>query len=420
MSACGGGGGSGSPPPPPPPPPPANQPPVVASVNGDKTGSVGYDFSYDATQSGATFSDPDGDTLTYSVSYAPGANGLSDANGVISGVPNAKGDITVTITADDGKGGSVSDSFIVAVTIQQTAVQAAFGGTIDLDNLENYANQTVPAYITKFNDGGNPISDAGATLGRVLFYDKALSIDDTVSCSSCHVQSLGFSDPDLVSGGVQGGVTFRHSMRLINTQFASETRFFWDERAASHEDQESQPIQDHNEHGFSGQNGRPDLAALITKLEGMTYYEELFRFVYLDPNITEARLQQALAQFVKSIHSFDSKYDAGRAQVSADTDVFPNFTADENAGKDMFLTPKGQGGAGCGMCHRAPEFDIVSNSNQNGIIGVANQPLEFDLTNTRAPTLRDLVNPNGGFNGPFMHDEITPRRRGLRYVSQSA
>ena len=139
-------------------------------------------------------------------------------------------------------------------------------------------------------------------------------------------------------------------------------------------------------------------------MEATEYYEELFRFAFLEPEISEEKIQLALAQFTKSIHSFDSKYDEGRSQVNADGDDFPNFTAQENAGKDLFLSTPNNGGAGCNACHRAPEFDIAPNSGQNGVIGVAETVGAFDLTNTRAPTLRDSVGPNGSSNGPFMHD----------------
>jgi cytochrome c peroxidase len=387
--------------------PAANNAPTVASANANQAAEVGIAFNYDATQGGNTFADIDGNTLTYTVSYNPAAQGLTDNSGVLSGTPSAEGTVTVTITANDGNGGTVNDSFdvvIAAANNGQTAIFAKFGGRIDLDNPANYANQTVPNYITKLNEGGNPITDAGATLGRVLFYDPALSIDDTVSCASCHSQSHGFSDPDIRSEGVENGLTGRHSMRLINTQFADEERFFWDERAASHDAQESQPLSDHNEHGFSGQDGRPDFDDLVTKLEALDYYQELFTLVYGDASVTEARLQSALAQFVKSIQSFDSKYDVGRAQVNNEQANFPNFTADENAGKALFLAAPNAGGAGCQGCHRAPEFDIRPNSDQNGVVGVAGFPNDFDFTNTRSPSLRDLVKPDGSSNGPFMHD----------------
>ncbi len=403
LAACGGGGGGDS--------TPAttvpvvttstNTTPAVANAIADQVANLGFDFSLDINN---VFSDADNDTLTLTVDFGADAKGLSLSGTTISGTANSTGTVTVTCTATDPNGASVSDTFEITVEIDQSAIDTVFGGNIDLENLENYANQTVPNYITKINDGGNPITDAGATLGRVLFYDTSLSTDGTTSCASCHLQSLGFSDSGIVSTGVEGGQTGRHSMRLINTMFADEEDFFWDERAPSHEAQESQPIQDHNEMGFSGQNGRPDLDDLIVQMEATEYYEELFRFVYLDPNITEARIQEALAQFTKSIQSFDSRYDEGRAQVNNNNAAFPNFTADENAGKTLFSQNPNNGGAGCQQCHRAPEFDIRPGSDQNGVIAVAGSNVDFDFTNTRSPSLRDMVGPGGSSNGPFMHD----------------
>ena len=257
------------------------------------------------------------------------------------------------------------------------AIKATFGTKIDPNNLANYAGQGKPTYINKDNTGGNGITNAKATLGRVLFYDKNLSIDNTISCGSCHKQQFAFGDNLISSPGVAGGTTARHSMRLANARFGAENKFFWDERAASLEIQTTMPIKDHAEMGFSGQTGRPAFVAVLTKLQGINYYNELFKFVYGDVSVTEARMQECLAQFVRSIQSFDSKYDAGRALVPNDGAAFPNFTAQENQGKQVFLTNaqfnaagvRIGGGAGCNACHNAPEFDIDPNSKNNGIIG---------------------------------------------------
>lgn len=295
-----------------------------------------------------------------------------------------------------------------------SAIVEVFGTKIDPNNLPNYAGQTIPNYIRKDNTGTNSITNEKAILGRVLFYDKNLSIDNTVSCASCHQQAFGFSDPTLASQGVQGGQTTRHSMRLINTRFSNEPKFFWDERAANLEAQVTTPIQDHAEMGFSGQNGRPNLAALLTKLGGIGYYQELFMLAYGSSTITEPRMQQALAAFIRSIQSFDSKYDLGRAQVGNDGAPFPNFTAQENLGKQLFLTPpvfdgtgtRINGGAGCQGCHQAPEFDIDPNSRNNGVIRPLTQGAGLELAITRSPTLRDAVNATGGSNGAFMHSGV--------------
>lgn len=284
-----------------------------------------------------------------------------------------------------------------------SAIERVFGDNIDLDNLYNYASPSIPGYIDKDNSAGREISDEGATLGRILFYDKQLSVNNTISCASCHQQSMAFGDPEQLSTGVNG-MTGRHSMRLINSRYADETEFFWDERANSLEDQTTQPIQDHIEMGFSGQNGDPDLNALIVKLEELDYYQELFTFVYGDANITEARMQSAMAQFIRSIHSFDSRYDLGRRQVNGNNQNFPNFTEEENQGKRLFMTAPGNGGAGCNGCHRAPEFDIDPNSDNNGVTTVANMMQNMDFTVSRAPSLRDLTKTDGSLNGPMMHD----------------
>ena len=292
------------------------------------------------------------------------------------------------------------------------AIEAAFGSSVDLNNLDNYANQSIPSYITKNNGNLNPVSDKGATLGRILFYDKKLSVNNTVSCASCHKQEIAFGDNIISSTGVNG-TTGRHSMRLINTRFAAESHFFWDERAVSLEIQTTMPIKDHGEMGYSGNDGDASFSDLIIKLNDVAYYKELFQFVYGSEEITENKMQLALAQFIRSIQSFDSKYDIGRATALNNNMPFVNFTTQENNGKNLFMTPpifnasgvRTGGGIGCAGCHQAPEFDIDSNSRNNGIIGKI-IGTGIDITNTRAPSLRDLVAPNGTLNGQMMHTGV--------------
>ncbi len=290
-----------------------------------------------------------------------------------------------------------------------TAVERVFAGTIDLENLPDYAGMTPPAYITRNNARGRTVTNAGATLGRVLFYDVALSRDFSVSCASCHQQELAFSDDARASAGLAGN-TLRHSMRLVNVRFADEPRMFWDKRAANLEDQTLQPVQDPVEMGFSGQGGDPGLDSLLTRLAGLDYYNELFAFVYGDTAVTEDRLRDALSQFVRSIQSFDSRYDEGRANAADDREPFANFTELENRGKELFVLPpnldsrnnRTGGGLGCAGCHRPPEFALDPATRNNGVIGTIGG-LEPDLTVTRAPTLRNVVRADGSPNGPHMH-----------------
>lgn len=291
----------------------------------------------------------------------------------------------------------------------ELTLEEVFGANIDLNNLPNFANQTVPRYIRKSNSGSAAITDAGATLGRVLFYDKRLSVDNTISCASCHKQDLAFGDDNQASVGV-AGETPRHSMRLVNVKFANEARMFWDERAASLEEQTTVPIQDHVEMGFSGEAPAPGIYDLLAKLSSLPYYNELFSFTYGDSAVTEARLQDALSQFIRSIQSFDSRYDEGRSQISDDRLPFPNFTPQENQGKELFFVPpalneqgwRTGGGLACAGCHRGPEFDIDPEMQNNGVVQtIAGGAL--DLSVTRAPSLRDVVKSDGSTNGGLMH-----------------
>jgi cytochrome c peroxidase len=308
-----------------------------------------------------------------------------------------------------GCSSKTTTSEITDNTLQPVDLSTYF--SIDFDALPNYANQDIPNYITKDNTpASNPITNDGAVLGRVLFYDTNLSVDNTVACASCHIQSEAFGDSNRASIGINGS-TSRHSMRLVNNRFANGNAFFWDKRAATLEAQTTQPIRDHIEMGFSGENGDMSFEDLITKLENIPYYPVLFSRSFGTETISEHRVQQALAQFVRSIQSFDSKYDQGRSLVGNNNQPFPNFSTLENTGKNLYNQPpifntngmRINGGVGCAGCHQAPEFDVDPNTLNNGVIGTIDA-LGTDLTNTRAPSLRDLVKQNGDTNGGFMHN----------------
>jgi cytochrome c peroxidase len=300
-------------------------------------------------------------------------------------------------------------------TITDTPVTFNFSSilNIDFNNLFNYDNQYIPIYINKDHTNGATISNEVATLGRVLFYDNKLSSDNSTSCASCHKQAFAFGDDNTVSIGANG-VTERHSMRLVNVRFSDEGKFFWDERATSLEIQTTMPIKDETEMGFSGINGQPNFNDLITKLEETEYYPSLFEFAFNSAEITELKIQTALTQFIKSIQSFDSKFDQGRINTNNNGQVFTNYTAEENQGKDLFLRPptfnnqgeRVNGGIGCASCHQAPEFSINPNVLNNGIISTISG-IGADQDITRSPTLRDIVKSNGSANGAFMHNALS-------------
>ena len=274
--------------------------------------------------------------------------------------------------------------------------------TIDIDNLLNYSDQNLPAYYQNLptnTPAGNPTTNIGATLGRVLFYDKALSINNSISCASCHMQSNGFTDSALLSLGFEGGKTGAHSMRLANAQYYLGLSFFWNKRASSLETQTTMPIQDPIEMGFDAAHG--GIASLIKKLSTIAYYQELFDLTYGSKTITENKMQDAMAQFIRSMNSVNSKFDEGFADrfnpnapgpgqgIGA---PFANYTTQENEGKILFLQPTINGGAGCAACHNPPSFSLAPNSLSNGL--TAGETVVF-----KSPSLKNV-----SFTGPYMHD----------------
>ena len=193
----------------------------------------------------------------------------------------------------------------------------------------------------------NPVTDAGAALGRVLFYDTRLSADGSVSCGSCHRQAHGFSDPRRLSIGFDGRPTRRRAMSLANARYYARGRFFWDERAESLEAQVLAPIEDPIEMGFP-------LDALEARLAATPFYPPLFERAFGSPDVTRDRMADALAQFVRALVSFRAPYDDARAAGPAGSPAFlARLTPAARHGYRLFSTPPGAGrrGAGCATCH---------------------------------------------------------------------
>ncbi len=204
----------------------------------------------------------------------------------------------------------------------------------------DYANPDLPAHFRTppvrdldNTPQDNPITDHGATLGRVLFYDTALSRNETVACGTCHQQAAGFSDTTQFSEGFEGGLTGRNSMGLSESRWYATGRFFWDERAATLEEQVLGPIQNEVEMGLT-------LTELVERVSTRPYYRELFIAAFGDDEVTTERIARALAQFVRAMASYRSRFDEGLAAAGSIRGEFANFTAEENLGKHLFLQPR--------------------------------------------------------------------------------
>ena len=267
----------------------------------------------------------------------------------------------------------------------------------------NIPGQPLPTSIigTDNTPTDNPITDEGATLGRVLFYDKNLSSNGTISCASCHKQDKGFSDDVIFSKGFNGGVTGRHSMTLINARYYQRGRFFWDERAATREEQVLMPFQDPIEMGMT-------LQEVIEAVASQPFYTDLFEDAFGTAEITSDRISKALAQFVRSIVSYSSKYDVGRAAAPSPGANFYNFTDQENLGKNLFFQNIPNGGAACFGCHTTEAFISANPGPQNngldanstfdlGAGSVFNNPTFIGRFKTSS--LRNIE-----LTAPYMHD----------------
>lgn len=285
-----------------------------------------------------------------------------------------------------------------------TPAGVAAATRIDFARVANYAAPPLPAYFDETvaaldnSPASNPADDRVATLGRVLFHDLRLSTNNRASCASCHQQRFGFTDPMRFSNGIStAGTTDFHAMRLGNLRYWRPGTTFWDRRAANAEAQASHPLHSLVEMGWGEHAG--GIEALIHKMSGTAYYPDLFAWAFGSATITEPRIQQALAQFVRAMVSQASRWDTGYAQVfspaapnrALDVDL-PNFTTEENRGRHLFMTDVGKGGAGCASCHLPPTFALAADARSNGL----------DAGETRlfkAPTLRSV-----GLTGPYMHD----------------
>jgi len=261
----------------------------------------------------------------------------------------------------------------------------------------------------------NRVTDRGATLGRVLFHDKRLSKNERISCASCHQQQHGFSDPRALSVGFAGGKTKRNSMGLANARYHPNGRFFWDERARTLEDQVLMPIQDKLEMGMT-------LDEVIRRLQRDPRYGFLMKKAFGSKEITVKRISRALAQFVRSIVSYRTRFDAGLTQVRSVSDDFPNFTKVENEGKALFLGERGRR-INCASCHmagrrgfgrggrggssssalfvsRAPTNNGLDEDFTKKDTGVGGRTLRFaDQGKFKVPSLRNIE-----LTAPYMHD----------------
>ena len=220
-------------------------------------------------------------------------------------------------------------------------------------------------------------------LGKILFFEPRLSGSGKISCASCHLPELSWTDGAVKSSGHEGTVNKRNSPSLQNVWFYK--KLFWDGRAKDLADQAFAPINSESEM-------HSDMRELPGKLRTIKAYATLFDSAFGDPHIEPDRIAQALATFQQTITSRRSVFDeflAGDKQA---------LNTNELRGLHLFRTK-----AGCMNCHHGPLFsDNLFHNNgfagdDKGLYQVTHN--EEDMGRFKTPSLRDVMK-----TGPWMHD----------------
>lgn len=243
--------------------------------------------------------------------------------------------------------------------------------------------------------GNQPTVEAIA-LGRRLFYDRRLSVDDTLSCASCHNPQLGFSDGSRHSTGFRGQIGTRNAPTIVNAAFAPLQ--FWDGRAASLEEQAAGPIANPVE-----MNQQHDVC--LNKLSAIPSYRDQFRTAFGSETITLERVEMALASFERTIISGNSPFD--RYRYGGD----PNALSPSAIRGLAVFSDKQKGN--CIACHTIePKYALFTDGKFHNIgIGVSGEgeitdvgrygrtQAEIDRGAFKTPTLRNIA-----LSAPYMHD----------------
>lgn len=225
-----------------------------------------------------------------------------------------------------------------------------------------------------------------AGLGKLLFNEKMLSLDSSVSCASCHKPEFAFADTAAFSMGIHGKPSSRNTPSVLNMK--NRPYYFWDGRASSLADQALMPIENPDEMGLP-------IKEAVARLNQSEKYRKLFKKIFKQlPN--EKNLAQAIAAFEETLETVDSKFDNWSNNIS-------ELSESEERGRELFVGDK----AKCFDCHSMEDFtdDDFKNiglfngkeANDSGRYRISKNPT--DIGKFKTPGLRNIaVTP------PYMHD----------------
>jgi cytochrome c peroxidase len=284
----------------------------------------------------------------------------------------------------------------IAVFATAMAVWLLRPAPVERTPLEGFS---VPFIFGRFEvPQDNPLTEESVALGRRLFYDPILSSNNQVSCATCHLQHLAFTDGRVTSVGVSGKPLEFNSMSLVNLMWGPQL-FFWNGRASSLEEQALIPLQHVDEMNQNLEELERELAADPT-------YKRMFVAAYGELNAK--RVAQALASFQRTLISENSRYDQYlRGELK--------LTPEEELGRKLFMahpdTKVSLRGGNCIDCHSqfltsgfSTRYDGFSN---NGLDGEAQLRAGLQARTGKSehrglfkvPTLRNI-----GLTAPYMHD----------------
>jgi len=245
-------------------------------------------------------------------------------------------------------------------------------------------------------------NNAEAKLGRFLFYEKALSVNDAVSCGSCHKQQFAFADNAVGSLGFNQQVTSRNSppiQNIQNVQFFDfeipQVSLFWDGRREGLSQMVLDPVMNHVEMGMRSEDD------LVDRISTISYYKPLFDDAYGTEEVSIEKIRNAMAAFVGSMHSLSSKFHAAEFGAAS-------YTALEQRGRDLFFNKYD-----CESCHRIQNpagYDQTADDSQKFVnIGLDVNAIDkgrADVTGNpddegrfKIPNLNNI-----SLTAPYMHD----------------
>jgi len=239
-----------------------------------------------------------------------------------------------------------------------------------------------PASAYDFTD--NKVSASGFALGKMLFHDSTLSIDNSTSCASCHMQSSAFTHHEHnLSHGLNGSLTHRNAPPIMNLAWGNA--FMWDGSVTSLDKQALRPLSSPIEMGES-------VPGVLKKLNSSSMYKKMFFDAFGIPEATEDRMLKALSQYMVMLISNNAKYDSVKRGEA-------RFTEEEAAGYQVFQNK-------CNTCHNEPLFTDNSFRNIGLPLGelkdsgrITFTKVASDFNRFKVPSLRNL-----SYTKPYMHD----------------